>query len=93
MTIDELQNADRSKVLLVDIRERDEVVVHPGLPGSVNIPMSEILQTVEAGKLPMDKKIVTICRSGGRCFVVNSELTARGYDTDMLEGGLIGNQW
>lgn len=89
MTIDELQGRDREKILLLDIREPAEVALEPSIPGSVNIPMSRILEEVEAGKLPMDKTIVTICRSGSRCFVVNSELAARGYDTDLLVGGMV----
>lgn len=89
MTIDELNNIDQSDILLVDIREPQEVLVEPVIPGAINIPMTKILEEVENGNLPMNKKIVTVCRTGSRCFVINSELTARGYDTDMLVGGMV----
>lgn len=89
MNITELQNRDREKTMLLDIRELDEVAEEPCIPGAINIPMSRILEAVEAGQLPLDKTIVTICRSGSRCFVVNSELTARGYTTDVLVGGMV----
>lgn len=88
MKIDDLHNLDQDKVLLVDIREPQELAVEPSIPGAINIPMSTILQEVERGNLPMDKTIVTICRSGARCHVVNAELRARGFITDMLEGGM-----
>ncbi len=89
MKISEIESRDREKTLLVDIREADELHATPSIPGAINIPLSRLIQEVEAGKLPMDKKIITICRSGGRCYVANSELSARGYDADLLEGGII----
>ena len=88
MKVSELAQRDREKVLLVDVREEDELQATPPVPGAINIPLSRLVMAIEAGELPMDKKIVTICRSGGRCFVANSELAARGYDTDLLEGGM-----
>jgi rhodanese-related sulfurtransferase len=89
MKVQDLQNIDQNKVLLVDIREPQELAIEPSIPGAINIPMSRIIAEIENGNLPMNKKIVTVCRSGGRCFAVNSELDARGFDTDMLEGGMV----
>lgn len=91
MTKETLQNIDPSEVLLVDIREPAEIVTQPSIPGAIHIPMGEIIREAEDGKLPTDKTIVTVCRSGGRCQIVNHELTARGYRVDWLEGGM--NEW
>lgn len=89
MTKDELNDIDKDKVLLVDIREPEELTITPTVPGAINIPMSNLSEVIGTPALPQDKKIVTICRSGGRCFMVNQVLKAHGYDVDYLEGGVI----
>jgi rhodanese-related sulfurtransferase len=89
MKKEELNNIDSHKVLLVDIREKEELDSLPSLPNSTHIPMGEIIREAEDGRLPKDKLIVTICRSGGRCSIVNHELAALGYQVDLLEGGLM----
>jgi len=90
MTKKEFEQANKDEIVVIDIREPEELIMLPSIPGAVNIPMGQILQAVENGELPKDKMIVTVCRSGGRCFVVNDELAARGYNVDYLEGGLVG---
>ncbi|NCN11786.1 rhodanese-like domain-containing protein [Candidatus Kaiserbacteria bacterium] len=88
MTIDELNTSEKQTILLVDIREPAELAALPMLTGSINIPMSRITAAVGTPKLPRDKKIVTICYSGARCFAVNEYLKAQGYSVDYLEGGI-----
>jgi rhodanese-related sulfurtransferase len=56
----------------------------------MHIAMSHITEAVLEGKLPKDKKLVTICFSGGRCLAVNQYLKSNGYDADYLEGGMLG---
>jgi len=90
MTKEELSNLDKDKVLLVDIREDYELQDKPPLPEAIHIPMGEIIKKAEGGELPKDKKIITVCRSGGRCQIVNSTLKQLGYDVDLLEGGMLG---
>jgi len=89
VTKDQLNEIDKNMVLLVDIREPEELCVTPTVPGAINIPMSKLGEVIGTLTLPQDKKIVTICRSGGRCFMVNQVLKAHGYDVDYLEGGVI----
>ena len=89
MTKDELLKSAQDQILIVDIREEEELRSHPSIPGAVHIPMGKIIREAEDGRLPQDKKIVTVCRSGGRCQMVNHELAIRGYDVDWLEGGML----
>lgn len=92
MTKEELQQVDLNSILLIDIREDDELEVIPSPEGAVHMPMSRVIEEVTKGSLSKDKKIVTICRSGGRCQVVNNILTDYGYQSDYLEGGVMGLQ-
>lgn len=88
MTKDDILNVKSDKVMLVDIREGDELEEMPSIDGASHIPMGKIIKAAEDGQLPKDKKIVTICRSGGRCKVVNRALADLGYEVDLLEGGM-----
>ena len=88
MKKEELETIDHDKVLLVDIREHYELEEVPKLPKAVNIPLGEIVKEAEDATLPKNKKIVTICRSGGRCQIANETLKNFGYDVDYLEGGM-----
>lgn len=72
--------------LLLDVREPAEFADHH-LPGSLNLPLGEVLAGRE---VPGDRPILVICRSGARAKLAAAALTARGYDTRVLEGGLLG---
>lgn len=91
MTKDEYQKkAEAGEAVLVDIREPDELVAEPSPEGAINIPMSSLPQAEAAGKLPKDKLVVTLCRSGGRCQPVTAFLRGHGYQADFIEGGMMG---
>lgn len=92
MTKDEMETITADDALVIDIREAEELEALPTLPEAVHIPLSEVLAKIENGSLPKDKKIVSVCRSGGRCSLLTETLRERGYDADYLEGGLIGLQ-
>lgn len=77
--------------ILLDIREPEEVASVPMVSGARNVPMGKVFTEAAAGNLPKGEKIITICKSGGRCAVVVRELAAKGYDIDLLEGGM--NEW
>lgn len=78
-------------VILFDIREPQEFARGDGIEGSQNVPMMEVLEKAAQGELPKDKKIITICQSGGRCQLIADELHDKGYDIEYLEGGI--NEW
>lgn len=78
-------------IMLIDVRERDEYEKNEKIAGAQNIPMGQVFIEAAAEKLPKDKKIITICKSGGRCEIVAQELSKKGYDIEYLEGGV--NAW
>ncbi|MBI4250379.1 rhodanese-like domain-containing protein [Candidatus Uhrbacteria bacterium] len=76
-------------VLLLDVREHDEYESSEDkIKGAHNVPMGKVFTEAAKGNLPKDKKIITVCKSGGRCEIVARELQAKGYDIEYLEGGM-----
>ena len=73
---------------LLDVREPDEFEDDKTVPGARNVPMGKVFVEAKKDALPKDKKIVTICKQGGRCEIVARELKKKGYDIEHLEGGL-----
>ncbi len=80
--------AAHEPVLLLDVREPEEVAGVQGVPGSVPMPMGKVFTEAAQGHLPKDEQIVAICKSGKRCEIVARELAKDGYTIDYLEGGI-----
>jgi rhodanese-related sulfurtransferase len=81
------RQADGSGALLVDVRERDELVeLRPA--EAVLLPMSELPARLD--ELPTDRTLMFICRSGARSGRVASWLRQQGYaDVANVEGGML----
>ncbi len=75
---------DRGAVLL-DVREADEWHAEHA-PDTVLMPMGQVRDC--ANQLPRDRRIVVVCRSGGRSAAVTASLRAWGYDAVNLAGGM-----
>jgi rhodanese-related sulfurtransferase len=71
--------------LLLDVRELDEWQ-DAHAPQAVLIPMSEV--HARRNELPTDRRIVVVCRSGGRSAAITEVLCANGYDALNLTGGM-----
>ena len=75
---------DFRKITIVDVREPDEVLIHE-LAGAINIPFSRLSADID--KVPKDKPVYVICRTGEISGSVADILADRGYDaTDVLGG-------
>ena len=71
--------------LLLDVREPEEW--NEGhAPQAVLIPMADVLARRQ--ELPTDRRIVVICRSGGRSAAITESLRNQGYDAVNLTGGM-----
>lgn len=81
--------AEDSELLVIDVREDDEVAAQPMEGVEVHhIPMGEIPQHMN--ELPKEKHIVIFCRSGGRSQRVAEYLNANGFtNVSNLAGGII----
>ena len=80
----EIGSLDTGKVLLLDIRSRQEFERN-GIMGSVNVPFDEISSGLS--KLPKDRPVYVLCRTGDLSEEVAEILEDRGYDVCNIEGG------
>lgn len=84
ISAEEFAGLDHSKYTLVDLREKDEVLIKP-VEGAVNIPFSGFPGGLS--ELPQDKTVYVFCREGSFSEEVVEILTDRGYDAVNVEGG------
>lgn len=77
----------RDDVFLIDVRQADEFADFK-IPGSVNIPLSDLFKPEIINKIPKDKQIVTICPHGNRAMIASFALARNGIDASVLAGGL-----
>jgi sulfur dioxygenase len=80
---------NQPSVTILDVREEDEIVntVHE-LNNAILIPLSQLRERV--GEVPMDKPVVTLCRSGKRSSLALGILKNAGHDrVANIQGGLL----
>ncbi len=71
--------------LLLDVREPGEW--HAGhAPDALLVPMGRV--RAQQAELPRDRRIVVVCRSGGRSAAVTESLRGWGFDAVNLAGGM-----
>ncbi|MEE9417521.1 MAG: rhodanese-like domain-containing protein [Acidimicrobiales bacterium] len=72
---------------LVDVREPQEVA-EGTLPNALNIPLGDLADRVE--ELDPQRRVVVLCRSGGRSTNASEYLTSVGFtDVVNLAGGML----
>jgi rhodanese-related sulfurtransferase len=72
---------------LIDVREPDEVAGGT-LPGAVNIPLGDL--PVRFNELDQSRRVVLLCKAGGRSTQAAEFLTAQGFgDVVNLDGGMM----
>ncbi|KAL7289829.1 hypothetical protein TKK_0016228 [Trichogramma kaykai] len=88
---DILEAQKKDEILIIDVREDDEIRETGKLPGSIHIPMGEVahvLTTVSSQdfkdkysheKPSQDTQIILSCRSGKRSAMVQADLEKLGY--------------
>ena len=82
----ELQQADLSKVTLVDVRTEDEASLG-SLTGAVNIPLDDLRERMN--EIPTDRPVFLFCGVGLRGYLASNILKGHGYkDVRNLVGGL-----
>lgn len=82
----ELQDADKSKITLIDVRTPDEFATG-SIEGAINIPLDDMRGMI--GRIPADKPIVLFCGVGLRGYLASNILRQRGFkDVRNLVGGL-----
>jgi len=70
---------------LIDVRELEEWQTGRA-PEAVHIPLGELV--VRLSELPTDRKLIMVCRSGGRSGTAAATLVERGLPALNLAGGM-----
>ncbi|AAC07504.1 putative protein [Aquifex aeolicus VF5] len=77
-------------VVLLDIRtEAEQSIVGLTYKNSLHIPMDKLFKPENLKKIPRDKKVIVICRSGARAIAATFALRSAGFDNVYaLKGGI-----
>jgi len=78
-----------SNLYMLDVRDSDEFSDY-NIPGSKNIPLSDLFKPENMSKIPQDKEIVTICPHGNMATIATFALARNGIKSRVLEDGLAG---
>lgn len=81
----ELQRSTPDTTFLLDVREDDEWAAGHA-PGATHVPLGRLAAHVD--QLPRDRRIVCICRSGGRSGRATEALAQAGFDAVNMTGGM-----
>ena len=80
------------EIVAIDVRTPAEMDVFTlSLPNSLKIPTNEIFQKENLDRLPTDKPMMIVCKSGARATAVGTALRSIGFDNVyILKGGFQG---
>jgi rhodanese-related sulfurtransferase len=72
---------------LLDVRRPDEYR-QSHISGAELIPLSDL--NLKMKRIPKDREVICVCRSGNRSRAAARQLAAAGYNVSNLRGGMIG---
>ncbi|MCU1430041.1 MAG: Rhodanese-related sulfurtransferase [Actinomycetia bacterium] len=82
---EEAQELVQKGAYLLDVRETDEWIAGHA-PDAKHVALGEVPAFVD--RLPRDRQIVAVCRSGARSARATEFLVAQGFDVVNLAGGM-----
>jgi rhodanese-related sulfurtransferase len=90
----EASEAMRAGAVLVDVRSQDERERQGVVPGAVHYPLSVVLWRLDPAepttnpKLPLDTRVILLCRQGYSSSLAAAQLQAIGFEnaTDVIGG-------
>lgn len=79
----------KKDIVLIDVREADEVKEHGMIKGAVNMPLGQLIRNARQSKLDdqKGKEIVTYCNGGYRGNIGADELGKKGFKATTIDGG------
>lgn len=92
---DAVARASKGEVVLVDVREHNELAMSGKAQGAVHIPMMQLQMQADPRSpekheaLSTEKPVVLYCASGGRAYGAAQALLAMGYKEVYNLGGLM----
>jgi len=87
-----VEYAKAGKLYIIDIRTSGETDLYGlTIPGSVVMPMDKIFTAENLARLPIDKKIVIVCKAGHRAMAISTGLRHIGFNNVYtLKHGILG---
>ncbi|MDI3534468.1 MAG: hypothetical protein PWQ82_833 [Thermosediminibacterales bacterium] len=83
-----LDKLNDENVQVIDIREEPEFIIR-SIPGSINIPQTELLKRAASLGLDRNKETILVCKVGKRAYMTYCTLKYLGFDkVSILEGGI-----
>lgn len=73
----------RDEAVLLDVREAAEWQAGHA-PDALHLPLGEL----SPEQLPRDRRLIAVCRSGGRSASAAARLLSAGFDVQNLAGGM-----
>ncbi|MBL1225251.1 FAD-dependent oxidoreductase [Enterococcus sp. BWR-S5] len=80
----ELKNAREAGVLLLDVRNAEELKNNGSIGEDINIPLDELRERL--AELPKDKELIVSCQSGQRSYLAERILKNNGFNVKNLDG-------
>ena len=80
---------EKQPLVVLDVRTPAETAVYSAtLPGTLVIPLNELFTECNLDRIPTDKTVVVLCKSGTRAAAAGTALRHVGFDTVyILKGG------
>lgn len=78
----------RAGVAVLDVRRAEERAAH-AIPGSIWVPLEDLLHGAGAADVPTDRPVVVYCHTGVRSLRAARHLAATGRAVANLEGGIV----
>jgi rhodanese-related sulfurtransferase len=80
---------EKAPLVVLDVRTPAETAVYTStLPGTLVIPLSELFMEANLARIPTDKTVVVVCKSGTRAAAAGTALRHIGFDNVyVLKGG------
>ena len=85
ITLEELENYDENKQILLDVREKAEIEINGGIPNFINIPVDKLRENLKT--LDKNKEIIVSCAVGIRGHIASRILIQNGFKVKNLTGG------
>ena len=85
ITLEELENYDENKQILLDVREKSEIEMNGAIPNFINISVDNLRENLD--KLDKNKEIIVSCAVGVRGHIASRILIQNGFKARNLTGG------
>lgn len=79
------EKVSAKEAVLVDVRQKEEWSAGK-IPGAKHLPLDRLRD--QQHRLPKDREVILVCRSGTRSAFGAEMLSKEGYEASSLEGGV-----